>query len=72
MSDFFEAYGRTEDEELARIHQSGPEGLREREIAPEFFAKLLADDFIVPYGPEHYVVSRRGMIRLERMHMLFM
>lgn len=71
MSDFFDSFGRTEDEELSRIHQSGPEGLRKREIAPEFFDSLLSKDLIVHYGPEHFVVSRRGLIRLERLHMLF-
>ena len=70
MSDFFDSYGLTEDEELARIHAAGPEGLRKREIKPEFFEGLLKHDYIVPYGPEHYTVSRRGLIRLERMHML--
>ncbi len=70
MADFFDCYGRTEIEELARIHDSGAEGLRKREIAPQFFDKLLEHDLIKPYGPEHFAVSRRGMIKLERAHML--
>ncbi len=70
MSDFFDSFGLTEDEELARIHDAGPEGLRQREIAPKFFQPLLTHGYIVKYGPEHYTVSRRGLIRLERMHLL--
>lgn len=70
MSDFFDYYGRTEDEELARIYHSGSEGLRKREISPDFFDGLLAHDLIAKHGPEHYTVTRRGRIRLERAHLL--
>lgn len=70
MSDFFDYYGRDEDEELARIYHSGPDGLRRRDIAPAFFAALLRQDLIAPHGPEHYAVTRRGRIRLERVHRL--
>lgn len=70
MSDFFDAYGRTEDEELARIYNAGAEGLRKREISPAFFDLLREHDFIAPYGPEHFCISRRGLIRLERLHRL--
>ncbi len=70
MSDFFDYHGQTEIEELARIHEAGPEGLRERDISPKFFRELIKHELIQRHGPEHYAVSRRGMISLERAHML--
>ena len=70
MTDFFDAHARTEDEELVRIYETGPEGLREREICPDFFPALLERGLIETHGPEHYTVSRRGRIYLEQHHLL--
>ncbi len=70
MTDFFSPYGDTAKAELIRIHESGPEGLREDEINPDLFARLLKMDLIEAAGPTHFRVSRRGHIALERWHSL--
>jgi hypothetical protein len=70
MSDFFTPFGETELDELVRVQEAGADGLHQRDFNPRLFPLLVRHDLIETRRPDHYIVTRRGMIMLERHHRL--
>lgn len=70
MTDFFTSFGETELDEIKRAHEAGSDGLRQRDFNPKLFPLLKRHGFIESRRAEHFIVSRRGMILLERHHCL--